>query len=86
MTIPATITAYADQQQEERDHESELRALMASAENIDIMERHTKAFNAAMDAHRERKTKTEFEAALPMYEMHRLVPLDPRIDRDFLNG
>ncbi|MBZ5673693.1 MAG: hypothetical protein LAP61_05545 [Acidobacteriia bacterium] len=65
--------------------EDEARHHASSAENLDILARHQKAFDAGMDAHLAGKTGSLFEATLPLLQLQRLVPVE-NLDRDFLTG
>jgi hypothetical protein len=56
------------------------------AENIDIVARAQRAYDAGLEAHAAGKAPTQFEATLPMWEMYRLVPTDHRdLHRDFIH-
>jgi hypothetical protein len=65
--------------------EDEARHHVASAENLDILARHHKAFDAGMNAHLAGKSGSLFEAMLPLLALQRLVPTED-MERDFLNA
>jgi hypothetical protein len=77
--VTENVRAFAEQEDAARHH-------AASPENLRIMAKYQNIHDTAIEAHAAGKVQSPREAIGPLLEVSGLVPTDPMIDRDFLNG